>query len=98
MTVVIVGDPASRWVSDLGDALRRRGFKILALDNLAVIGLLVLSERIAAIVVNERAAPAGWEAARARLAKISPRTRILSAADDDRATLESVAEACAGAP
>lgn len=96
MTVVIVGSVEARWVAELGDALRERRRNVLVLDNLAVIGLLVLSRRIAAVVVNERVAPAGWVNARARLTQISPFTRIVHVAAEDRESLALAAKACEG--
>jgi hypothetical protein len=98
VTVLIVGVPDAHWVSELSDALRRHELKATVLENLAVVGLLVLSERIAAVVVNDRAAPAGWEVARARLAQISPRTRIVRVTAEDRSSLDEIAAICAEPP
>jgi len=91
MTVVIVGTPDLPVVVALTECLRRRGFTALALSGMGLVALVMLTERVVAVIVPQDQAPPDWESTRDRLAEIGPNTRILFVARDDRRTPDELA-------
>jgi hypothetical protein len=95
MTVVVVGSPEAGWVAPTAQVLRGRGVTVIELDALAIVGLLLLSEHISAVVVDEGAVPAEWGSLRDDMTRISPRTRIL-VITRDASTAEQLAQRISG--
>ena len=91
MTVVIIGSLEIHHVAALAAALRRRGFTVLALESMSRIALVMLTERVVALIAHQRLAPAGWESQRRHLSAVCPTTRILFVANDDPRTPEQLA-------
>ena len=91
MTVVIIGTFEVHRVAELAASLRHRGFTVLALESMSLVALVMLTERIVALVVHQDHAPSDWESARARLSQIGPTTRMLFVANDDPRTPEQLA-------
>jgi hypothetical protein len=91
MTVVVVGSPEAGWVAPTAQVLRGRGVSVIELDALAIVGLLLLSEHIAAVVVDVCVVPADWASLRDDMTRISPRTRIL-VVPRDGSTAEQLAQ------
>jgi hypothetical protein len=88
MTIVIVGTLEVETVATLASSLRRRGLHVLALESVSVVGMLLLTERVLALVVFETQVAKDWESIRNRLVEISPRTPILCR---DARTVEQLA-------
>ena len=91
MTVVIIGTLEMRGVPELAEAVRRRGFTVLALESMSLVALIMLTERVAALIVHQAQAPTDWEATRAHLSQISSKTNILFIPTDDPRTVEHLA-------
>lgn len=79
----MVVPPGVAWVEPTADLLRDRGLKVVRLGTLSIIGFLLMSERIAAVVVHEDCVPNEWETMRARMQQIAPTSRILVVSRDD---------------
>jgi hypothetical protein len=91
MTVVIIGTPEMHCVAELAAFLRRRGFTVLTLENMRLIALVMLTERVVALIVHQRLAPADWESGRIHLSELCPMTRILFVTNGDPRTPEQLA-------
>ncbi len=91
MTVVIIGTFEMRGVADLADSVRRRGFTVLALESMSLVALIMLTERVAALIVHQARAPTDWEATRAHISQISSKTNILYIPNDDPRSAEQLA-------
>jgi len=91
MTVVIVGTFETETVARLAASLRRRGFAVVALENVSLIGLLLLTKRVLALVVFEAQLPKHWDSLREELLEISPRTPIVFVSEQDSRNAEQVA-------
>lgn len=83
MTTIIISPPNTAWVVPTADLLRDRGLKVVRLGTIAIIGFLLMSHRIAAVVVHEDCVPPEWEARRDRMQQIAPTSKILIIARDD---------------
>jgi hypothetical protein len=83
VTTIIISPPDVGWVDPTADLLRDRGMKVVRLGTLAIIGFLLMSDRIAAVVVHEDCVPEEWEAMRDRMQRIAPTSKILIIARDD---------------
>jgi hypothetical protein len=92
-TIVIVGTYDSRRVVDLATSLRRRGFAVLALENISVVGVLLLTQRVMSVIAFEAQVSKGWESTRSRLIEISPHTPIMFIAESDGRTADDLATA-----
>ncbi len=92
-TVVIVGTYQSKRVMDLATSLRDRGFSVLALENVSVVGVLLLTKRVMSVVAFEAQVSKGWESTRSRLIEISPHTPIMLIAERDGRTTDELASA-----
>lgn len=91
MTVVIIGNFEMPEVSDVATSVRRRGFTVLALESMSLVALIVLTEPVAALIVYQAHAPANWDATRAHLTQISPKTNVLFIPADDLRSAEQLA-------
>ena len=91
MTVVIIGTVEMRAVADLADAVRRRGFTVLALESMSLVALIMMTERVVALIVHQAQAPTDWGATRAYISQISSQTNILCIPDEDPRTAEQLA-------
>ena len=83
MTTIIISPSDVAWVDPTADLLRDRGMKVVRLGTLAIIGFLLMSNRIVAVVVHEDCVPDNWDAMRDRLQRIAPTSKILVIARDD---------------
>jgi len=90
MTIVIVGSPDARWVGPATKLLREHGDDVVHLEDVAIVGLLLLSEKIAAVIVDGDSVPTNWSSLRDQMLEISPNTRILVIARDDASTPEQL--------
>lgn len=95
-TIIIISPPDVAWVVPTTELLRDRGLKVVRLGTLAIIGFLLLSDRIAAVVVHEDCVPDGWEAMRDRMQHIAPASKILVVARDDARSPADLATWMAG--
>jgi hypothetical protein len=77
MTVIIITPPATPWVLATADLLRERGLKVVCLGTLSIIGFLLMSERVTAVLVHENSLPDNWEDMRDRMRRIAPATKIV---------------------
>lgn len=77
MTTIIVSAPDVAWLTPTADLLRERGLKVVCLGSLSIIGFLLMSERIATVVVHQDCIPEEWDAMRERMQRIAPRSKIL---------------------
>lgn len=91
MTVVIVGTFESETVSTLTSSLRRRGFAVLALESVSLVGPLLLTKCVLAVVVFEAQISRDWESMRRRMVEMSPRTPIVFVPMQDERTAEQLA-------
>jgi len=91
MTVVIVGTFESETVASLAASLRRRRFAVVALKNVSLVGLLLLTKRVLALVVFEAQLPKHWDSLRQELLEISPGTPIEFVSEQDPRTAEEIA-------
>lgn len=91
MTVVIIGAVETSRVAELAASLRRRGFTVLALANMRLTALVMLTERVVSLIVHQGLAPADWESGRAHLSELSPTTRIVFVEHSDPRTPEQLA-------
>ena len=83
MTTIIISPPNIAWVDPTADLLRDHGLKVVRLGTLAIIGFLLMSDRIAAVVVHEDCVPPEWEAMLYRMQQLAPTSKILIVARDD---------------
>jgi hypothetical protein len=91
MTVVIMGTLDTHCVAELAASLRRRGFAVLALESMRLAALVMLTERVVALIAHQRLAPADWESGTSHLSGICPATKILFVANGDPRTAEQLA-------
>lgn len=84
MTTIIISPPDVAWVEPTTDILRQHGAKVVRLGTLSIIGFLLASERISAVVVHEDCIPAEWDVMRARMTRLAPNCRIVIVPRDDR--------------
>lgn len=86
MTIIIIS-PAEQqvaWVEPTTEALRKRGLRVVRLGSLSIIGFLLLSEKIAGVLVHEDSLPSDWDVVRARMARLAPASKIVVVARDER--------------
>lgn len=91
MPIVIVGAYENKRVLELALTLRGRGFAVLALENISVVGVLLLTKRVMSVVAFEAHVSKEWESTRARLIEISPHTPIFFIAEADARTPDELA-------
>ncbi len=90
MTIVIVGSPDARWVGPTKDLFREHADEVLHLEAVAVVSLLFLLEKIAAVIIDSDSVPANWRSLRDQMLEISPNTHIIVIARDDTFTPEQL--------
>jgi len=91
MTTIMVVPPGVAWVDPTADLLRDRGMKVVRLQTLSIIGFLLMSEKIAAVVVHEDCVPEQWDVMRERMHRIAPTSKIVVVARDDLRSPSSLA-------
>lgn len=93
MTVVIVGTFECAKVAELASSLRQRGFAVLALENVSLVGVLLLTRRVMSVVAFEAQVAKVWESMRSRLIEISPHTPIVFISERDVRTADELCDA-----
>ena len=79
MTTIIISPPGleTRWVERTASFLRDQGMRVVCLGSLSIIGFLLMSDRIAGVLVHEDSLPAEWETIRARMARFALSSKII---------------------
>jgi hypothetical protein len=88
-TVLIIAEGNVTWVPPLAEALHDHGMNVDRMNTLTVIGFLLASRKIAAVVLDENSLPSDWETTRERMIRISPSSKfVVVSRDDQRSPLE----------
>ena len=87
MTTIIVGASEAPWIGATAKLLRERGMKVVRLPDLAIVGFLLMSDHIVALLVDEQLVSSGWNATEERMRKIAPDCRIVVVRDQAPAAL-----------
>lgn len=96
MTTIIVTPPDTDWVDPTADLLREQGMKVVRIGTLSIIGFLLMSDRIAAVVVHEDCVPSEWDVMRDRMQRIAPTSKIFVVPRDDRRSPSTLAALVTG--
>ena len=97
MTTIIVAPPGTTWVDATADLLRDRGMKVVRVGTLSIIGFLLMSDKIAAVVVHEGCVPDEWDVMRSRMQRIAPASKILVVGRDEHRSPSMLAALVTGA-
>jgi hypothetical protein len=89
VTVILVG--STPLISEIAGMLRREGVSVVVLESLGLVALMLRSERVRTVVVDQDRATVDWEGSRARLRSMSPQTRIIEVAHPDARTADELA-------
>ena len=92
MTTIIISPLDTPWVDPTADLLRTRGMKVVRLGTLSIIGFLLMSDKIAAVMIHEDCVPAEWDVVSARMAAIAPTSKIVIVPRDDRRSAADLAQ------
>lgn len=97
MTTIIVTPPDTTWVDPTADILRDQGMKVVRIGTLSIIGFLLMSDKIAAVLVHEDCIAGDWEPMRDRMQRIAPTSKIVVVPRDDRRPPSTLAALVTGA-
>jgi hypothetical protein len=91
MITIIVSRPDLAWVDATAAVLHRLGMKVVRIGTLSIVSFLLTSDRIAGILVHEDTLPSDWDVIRERMAMISPNSKIVVVARDDKRSPDDLA-------
>jgi hypothetical protein len=76
-TVVIIGATSAGWVVETAARLRERDVRVLIFGRVSVVGYLLITERIDAVLIDDGFKPSNWQLARDGILRIAPHTAIV---------------------
>ena len=88
LTTIIVGASEATWTGPTAKLLRERGMKVVRLPDLAIVGFLLISDQITAVLVDGRLVSSGWKTTEDRMRKLAPDCRIVVVHDPDQSPQE----------
>ena len=96
MTTIIISPVDTAWVDPTADLLRARGMRVVRLGTLSIIGFLLMSDKIAAVMIHEDCVPFDWDGISARMTQISPASKFVIVPRDDPRSPSDLARLIAG--
>jgi hypothetical protein len=96
MTTIFVTPPDVAWLDPMATLLREQGMKVVRLGTLSIIGFLLMSDKIAAVVVHEDCVSDDWDTVRERMQRIAPTSKIIVVQRNDQRSPSTLAALVSG--